>query len=261
MTGHPRLDAATSEPFTHAGRTHVVHRWGEGPTVIVAAEMPGITPTVIAFADRLVDAGLSVALPSLFGTDGAPSGAGRAVRVMLGACVSREFHCLALRDDSPATDWLRALARHERDRSGAGVGFVGMCFTGGFGLAMLLDDAVIAPVLSQPSLPLAVTRRRRASVGLDDDQLAVAAERARHCGVLGLRFTGDRFVPAERFATLRAALGENFHAVEIPSPDPELGIPADAHSVLTEHLVDEPGHPTRRALDTTIEFLASRLGV
>ncbi len=253
------LEVATTEPFTHEGRTHAVHRWGDGPPVIVVAEMPGITPRVAGFADRLVSAGLSVTLPSMFGTDGAASSPGRAVRVMLGACISREFHCLALGDTSPATAWLRALARHEGQRTGRGVGFVGMCFTGGFGLAMLLDDAVVAPVLSQPSLPLAVSRRRRASVGLDDAQLAAVAERARSCGVLGLRFTGDRFVPAERFETLRRALGDDFHAVEITSPDPDLGIPRDAHSVLTEHLVDEPGHPTREALDTTVEFLVSRL--
>jgi hypothetical protein len=30
-----------------------------------------------------------------------------------------------------------------------------MCFTGGFALAMMTEPAVVAPVLSQPSLPLA----------------------------------------------------------------------------------------------------------
>ena len=35
--------------------------------------------------------------------------------------------------------------------------------------------------------------------------------------VLGLRFTGDRIVPAERFARLREELGDRFVGVEIDS--------------------------------------------
>ena len=37
------------------------------------------------------------------------------------------------------------------------------------------------------------------------------------------------------------------------------GIPRAAHSVLTEHFVDEPGHPTRDALDRVLGFFAERL--
>jgi hypothetical protein len=58
---------------------------------------------------------------------------------------------------------------------------------------------------------------------------------------------------------LRETLGDNFVGVEIESPDPERGIPRRAHSVLTEHLVDEPGHPTRDALDQVLDFLDQRL--
>ena len=43
--------------------------------------------------------------------------------------------------------------RHGPER-GPGVGAVGMCFTGGFALAMMTEPSVVAPVLSQPSLPL-----------------------------------------------------------------------------------------------------------
>jgi hypothetical protein len=135
-----------------------------------------------------------------------------------------------------------------------------MCFTGGFGLAMMLDDTVIAPVLSQPSLPLPLGGRRQASVGLDDTQLAAVAERAATgCEVLGLRFTSDPTVRAARFDTLRTALGDNFIGVEITSPDPDRSIPKHAHSVLTEHLVDEPGHPTHEALHQVLDFLEARL--
>ena len=49
-----------------------------------------------------------------------------------------------------------------------GVGAVGMCFTGSFALAMMTEPAVVAPVLSQPSLPLPAgpgsAKRRGASM-------------------------------------------------------------------------------------------------
>ncbi len=261
------LDDYRSEPFTDGGITHDVFHRGTGPAVLVAPEIPGVTPRVVEFADRLVARGMSVAIPSMFGTPGADSTTGRALRVLVRSCISREFHAFALRDSAPATAWLRALARslHEA-QGGAGIGFVGMCFTGGFGLAMMLDDAVIAPVLSQPSQPLPLGRGRKASVGLDEEQLAAVAERAEAgCPVLGLRFTADPVVPSERFDTLRATLGDNFFSEEITSPDPtqDPPIPKAAHSVLTEHLApdDRPDHPTQIALARTLDFLADRLGV
>ena len=87
-------------------------------------------------------------------------------------------------------------------------------------------------------------------------------ERARPDGlcVLGLRFTNDQAVPAARFEMLRRELGDAFIAVEIDSsPGNPHGIPKTAHSVLTEHFVDEPGHPTRAALDQVIDFCSRRL--
>jgi dienelactone hydrolase len=249
------------ETFTHNGITHDVYRRGEGPCVLVAAEIPGITPEVIRFAEELLGAGLSVAMPSMFGVPGREPTTVNTMTTIARACVSREFHSMATRDDQPATEWLRALARKlHADHGGPGIGFVGMCFTGGFGLAMLLDDAVVAPVLSQPSLPFGIGRGRRASVGLDEQQLATVAERAADgCAVLGLRFTGDPLVPAERFATLRDALGDNFIGVEITSPDEAHGITKAAHSVLTEERSDDPGHPTKESFDQVMEFLTGRL--
>ena len=45
------------ESFTHNGITHDVYRRGEGPCVLVAAEIPGITPEVVRFSEELLDAG------------------------------------------------------------------------------------------------------------------------------------------------------------------------------------------------------------
>jgi dienelactone hydrolase len=137
-----------------------------------------------------------------------------------------------------------------------------MCLTGGFALGMTVDPSVIAPVLSQPSLPLPVSKKAKASIHLSPEDLRVVKERVANddiC-VLGMRFTNDRAVPAERFATLRQELGDGFIGIEIDSSEGnEWGNPKDAHSVVTEHLVDEPGHPTRAALDQVLEFFRERL--
>jgi dienelactone hydrolase len=137
-----------------------------------------------------------------------------------------------------------------------------MGVTGGFALAMAVEPAVLAPVLSQPGMPMPVSPRLRAAVGLDPGDLAVVKERTRDglC-VLGLRFTADKGSPADRFETLRRELGEAFEGIEInSSPGNPDGIPARAHAVLTLEFVDQEGHPTRAALDRVMAFLAQQLG-
>ena len=247
---------------THDGVTRPMYRGGHGPAVIVIHEVPGITPPVADFGRRLIAEGFTVFMPSLFGTPGKSKTIGYTLTSIARACVSREFHCIALDKPSPITNWLRALAREVHSELGVpGVGVVGMCLTGGFGLAMLLEPAVVAPVLSQPAVPFPVSRRHKASLALSAaDWTEVEQRVAEGCSVLGLRFTGDAGVPDERFATLRDHLGDNFIAVEIDSSaDNEHGIGRSAHSVLTEDLVDNPGHPTQAALQQTIGFLAARL--
>ena len=252
------------------GKERTVFRKGDGPAVIVIAEIPGITPKVAGFARRVADLGCTAVVPHLFGTPGRDPFAGGKLSMvgysmssMVPACVSREFAVWATGRTSPVVDWLRALARHEHDRCGGpGVGAVGMCFTGGFALAMAADPVLVAPVLSQPSLPFAVRRRQRESIDCSPDDLAVVKQRCAAEGleVIGLRFRGDRFVPPERFEMLRRELGEAFIAVELDdetaNPDSPLKKP---HSVLTEHLIDEPGEPTRDALDQVLDHLRTQL--
>lgn len=258
----PGLDSFTTERFTHDGATREVHHLGEGPGVIVMAEMPGITPGVVDFARRVTGIGCSVWVPQLFGEPGRPPGVGAFARSLVPACVSREFAAFAAGSTAPVTVWLRALAAAVHERAGGpGVGAIGMCFTGGFALALAVDDVLVAPVLSQPSLPLAVSRAHRSDLHLSPGDLAtVKARAAQGLCVLGMRFTGDRLVPAERFTRLRDELGDAFVAVEIDSSrgNPH-GIPANAHSVVTEHLVDEPGHPTRDALEQVLDLFRARL--
>ncbi len=257
------LSGFTASEFTADGRTRTVYRGGAGPAVIIIHEVPGLHPGVIDFARRVVDRGFHVRMPSLFGTPGKPVSFGYGLKSLTGGCVSRDFSSWALDRTSPITTWLRALAADAHEECGGpGVGAVGMCFTGGFALGMMLDDRMLAPVLSQPSLPFPVGRKRRAAVGVSDADLAVVARRATEEGacVLGLRFTKDMAVPAARFDTLRRVLGDRFIAVEIDSSKGNAhGFSRSAHSVLTEHFVDEPGNPTVDALERVLSFFDERL--
>jgi dienelactone hydrolase len=244
------LDGWVQGSFTAAGFTRQTYRRGVGPAVIVIHEIPGITPNVAAFANDVVDAGFTVVMPSLVGTPGKDVSIPYVVRSMTRMCVAREFTHWATQQTSPIISWLRALARSlHAECGGPGVGAVGMCFSGGFALGMMVDDVMVAPVLSQPSLPLAMGPGG-ASRGRDlnlspDDLLTVAQRAADGCQVLGLRFTEDKLV-GQRFASLRNLLGDSFIAVELPSNAPR------DHSVLTEQR-DEPS--VRRV----IEFFTAKL--
>lgn len=253
----------TTEHFEFDGLTRPVLHAGRGPGVLVMHEIPGITPQVEAFGRRLVDEGYGVAMPVLLGTPGRPLSVGTAARSLARACIAREFHTLASRRSSPITAWLRALCRQLHARQGGpGVGAIGMCLTGNFALALAMEPAMLAPVLSQPSLPMGLTRAMRAALHVSDQELRVLRDRAAHedLHVLGLRFTGDRLCPPERFETLRRELGEHFEGIEIDSSrgNPH-GIGRRAHSVVTTDLVDEAGHPTRRALERVLAFFDERL--
>jgi hypothetical protein len=98
----PGFEPAT---FTHQGRTHEVYRAGSGPAVVVVHELPGIHPGVVELGQRLVDAGYTVYLPSLFGRPGEPFAVGATLRSVLRVCVAREFTILADRT-SPVATWL-----------------------------------------------------------------------------------------------------------------------------------------------------------
>lgn len=226
------------------GVVHPTYRRGSGPGVVVVAEIPGITQEVVTFADEVVAAGFTVVMPHLFGDVPSPSGPGAALRTLARVCVSREFNKLRLRETSPVATWLRSLARTlHAELGGPGVGAVGMCFTGGFALAMMVDDAVAAPVLAQPSLPFAIGRARGADLNLSPEDLAVVKRRAAAgCSVLGLRYAGDPAV-GTRFDTLTRELGDAFVRVELPGRK---------HSTLTADRRPE-------AVDAVLEFLRDAL--
>src|SRR5579872_356989 len=149
------LEDFKAREITFDDVTKRVYLAGAGPAVIIMTEMPGISPHVARFARWVRDAGFTVYMPSLFGRDGAVPGADEGAAVFQQACVSSEFRALAANESSPATKWLRSLAGLAHGECGGpGVGAIGMCFTGNFALTMMLESSMLAPVLSQPSLPL-----------------------------------------------------------------------------------------------------------
>lgn len=248
--------------FSYQDKPRRVFRRGSGPGIVIMHEIPGITPEVARFAGLVAAEGFTVFMPVMFGTPGKPKSNLYILTEVARACVSKEFNTLAKRESSPITEWLRALCRYVNEQCpGRGVGAIGMCLTGGFALSLMVDEVVMAPVLSQPSLPLFGPGHGRA-LGISDSELQIVKKRAQGgVSVLGLRFSGDQKCPRERFETLKRELGSGgFEAIEIDSskgnPD---NIKEDAHSVLTTELVFKDGHPTKKALDRVLGFFKERL--
>ena len=123
---------------------------------------------------------------------------------------------------------------------------------------MMLEKSVIAPVLSQPSLPM----HNPSGLAIDPDELSRVRARMEEedLTVLAYRFEGDSFCKAERFAAYSDALGDRFIGKVLPdsaaNPDAPLKTP---HSVVTLHLIDEAGQPTVQARDEILDFFRARL--
>jgi len=179
--------------------------------------------------------------------------------------VSAEFQVLGGGASSPVSRWLMALARlAHQECGGRGVGAVGMCFTGNFALSMMLEPAVVAPVLCQPSLPL----DDGAGLEIAPHELAEVRERLERedLRVLAYRFDGDSICTARRFAAYRAALGDRFDGRVLPDAAANTDVPPffaayvqQPHSVVTVNLVDAAGEPTAGARDEILTFLAGQL--
>ena len=232
--------------ITFLGQTKLVFVAGRGPAVIVMTEMPGI------YAARRALRALG-ARRRLHRVDAEPVRRRRAGRSSIAAtasasiaataCISREFRAFAANASSPVTQWLRALAAHAHPLCGGkGVGAIGMCFTGNFALSMMLEPAMLAPVLSQPSLPLlerggmhiAPTSSRAVKERLEREDLTV----------LAYRFEGDSFCRAERFAAYQQALGDRFVGRVLPDSRRQ---PRRADEEPAQRRHAAPDRPRRRA--------------
>lgn len=225
--------------FSSGGITHPVYSAGAGAPVVVLHELPGMVEECLDLG-LILSKQFRVHLPLLFGEPGKSSMAANVLRI----CISREIHMFSTNGPGPLLDWTRALCRKLKADAGvAGVGVIGMCLTGGFALALVADESVLAPVVGQPSLPILV---HKAALGLSEADANAVQARAAALGpncVLGLRYAGDRIAPAERIETIRKLIGPAFDYQEFPGND---------HATLTVHR-----HP--QALERTVAFLRERL--
>jgi dienelactone hydrolase len=229
--------------FSARGISHPIYSAGKGTPVVVLHELPGMV-------EECLDLGLILAerfrvhLPLLFGRPRQFS-----TVAMFGylaqLCISREIHLFAANKTSPLVDWSKDLCRKLKADSGApGVGVIGMCLTGGFALALVADESVLAPVVAQPSLPVFVHKE---ALGMSPEDAAAVKARTARLGascVLALRYAGDRMAPAERIESIRTLIG--------PALDYE-ELEGSGHATLTVQR-----HP--RALERTLTFLTERLG-
>ena len=210
-----------------------------------------------------MDNGFTVACPSLYGTPGAPGIRPGAVPVMLRGCVAKEFAAFATNADRPVAHYLRALARDLNEKTpGKGVGVIGECWSGGFALAAAVDDSVLAPVLSQPSLPIGLTAKQKPRSRPVRGRAEGRRTAGRRRGPVraGLRFSEDPLSPGARFKTLKDRLGDAFEVIEIDSKKGnEHGFGKMAHSVLTLEVREVDGHPAYEARKRVVEFLKERL--
>lgn len=248
--------------FTFGEVTKEVYKLGgdDKPAVLLLLELPGMTEHTVDFARRLHRDGYTVYLPLLFGTANSPFEPGKNVFRM---CIQKEFNLLAHHKPSLITEWLRALSREMQAASGGPVGAIGMCFTGGFVLSLMIDESISAPVMSQPGYAGGMlTKKGKAALGLPKQEVADGVARAKrdNISVLGFRFTNDPICTKYRFDAVEEMLGEHFIRYEIDSSlFNKHKISPFAHAVHTIAYDDTPGHPTRLAYEKLLSFFGERL--
>ena len=118
-----------------------------------------------------------------------------------------------------------------------------MCFTGGYALAMMVDERSRRPWSPSPR------RRSRSASGVPPISASPPQTRTRSsraprpaARVLGIRYVEDKAV-GTRFETLHRLLGDRFLAVDLPGK---------GHATLTEHRSQE-------AVDRVLAFFGERL--
>ena len=242
---------------THNGINRTIYRKGKGPIVVILPEIPGLHSATFTLARTIVKHDFCVYLISLFGEDNKEFRYRDALQNIGHVCISKEFSILSGCRSSPVVDWIRSFCLQIQKQApyNKGIGLIGMCITGNFALSLLAEPWMLAPVLSQPSLPIGQPTR----LHVKDDTIRRAKDRE-DLQILGLRFSNDMMCPKQRFDRLHSEFSEQFEQIEI---DSSLGnphkIPFYAHSVLTKDFVDKEGHPTYEALQKTIAFLHNQL--
>lgn len=213
------IEGFEEQLFSHGDYSFRVFRKGsDGPGVILLHELPGLTAETVELAEYIVDKGFHVVMPLLFGDP--LQNATLGTLKSAGLCIRREFNCFADGKASPITNALRALcSQTHAERGGKGVGAIGMCFTGGFVLTMMLEPSLLAPVIAQPSLPLF----RACALDAESTTLNQVSNRQDEVELLGLRFEQDKICPEERMEKLEKVFSgftpkgkKRFELIKVP---------------------------------------------
>ena len=227
---------------------HPVYEKGDGPTVVLIQELPGIGPETLRLADKLLNAGHRVVMPHLFGPIGKISMVGNLVRVF---CMRKEFSLFSANRTSPIVAWLRALCNDVKNRHQVkGVGVIGMCLTGNFAISLIADDSVLAAVASQPAMPI---NKQDALHMSESDIEEIKAAIDRKGPMKAYRFEKDTMPSPVKFECIHETFNPDKERIQCKT------LPGKGHSVLTLHFVDEVGHPTHDALSEVIEYFQAQL--
>ncbi|WP_299075185.1 dienelactone hydrolase family protein [uncultured Paraglaciecola sp.] len=227
---------------------HNVYTKGAGPVVLIVQELPGIGPETLRLADNFVSQGFTVVLPHLFGPIGKVNTFGNTLRVM---CMRKEFRIFEQGKTSPIVAWLRALCHDlKAQHQVPGVAVIGMCLTGNFAISLMADDAVLAGVASQPSLPV----NHHADLHMSQQDIQQIRSRLDNQEpMLAFRFAEDTFCQGARFEKLDQAFNDDRQRIKLQV------LPGKGHAVLTRDFVDELGHPTKQALEQVVAYFRRAL--
>lgn len=219
---------------------------GEKP-LIVLHELPGMSESFVEYCRKMSKEGFKVYMPLIFKSPGTRMNTGQSIAF----CMTKEFRDLfsavSRTETRPFTAWLLELVQNVADRhSGAKIGLVGMCLTGGFAIASVAKPQVHAVAACQPSFPfffniktlgLSKSDRERIEAGTIDKVLPC---------VKAYRYSGDMICRESHMKAARKILR---NALERYSPD----LPGKAHSTLTS----ESANP--EVYHDVLEFLNKRI--
>lgn len=267
----PALEGFEQFFFESDGIGHPVYRAGRpgDPVLLLLQEIAGLSPGLLLFARRLLEARFQVCMPWIFG----PFGRRAPVRNAIRLCVSREFAHLREGVSAPIATWMRALAAHLSQRNeGARIGAIGMCLTGAFAIPLVIEPGVAAAVAAQPSVPLsflhfAFGTKTRGLGALNVADATIAEARARLASgdahMMAVRCRADRICPHEKIERFVREFPVGLQVREYGGPDDRNRVGDRPHATFTKEYRIEPDaspdHHSRQAFADLIAFFDQHL--
>ena len=220
-------------------RSFDVYVKGQGKPILLLQELPGIDASTIALVDRLNLAGYRVYLPHFLGKIGKNRPTMNGLYMVF--CMRKEFNAFSQFKLSPIANWMRALCKNIRTmEKSSGVGVIGMCLTGNFAMALMADEAVIAGISCQPSLP----HKKDVGLHMSPKETADARQGMKDKGgVLVMSYDQDVLCPLTRikeidstfkpFVQIKTFKGEGHSTLTSDGAD---GVREQAFTLATDYL-------------------------